>query len=415
MNYRFNLLSVCLVCLFSVSARYLVPHSVSAQGLISALTVGADRADYSGPCPVEIRLTGRLKAEAALGVVRYEFVHSNGTPSAVLQLTVNSAGVFTVEETLRQTASWNDTVFLRLFLQIPGVVGRVPMLSNPITIKGQCRDLQAAPREASITLGPATGVFRVTLNGFTCNHQAPDDLLQADGADDEVFLFTKSFLVERRANGSGVTSSGPMRRRTQTIGDTSSGRFPGRVQGGSSRILGANGGFRAGDSFPGDPREHSSNPGTDALPLLIWEGQLTRRESALVVIPMIWEWDGLYGLFQAWENAGLDQLSTVGELIADPNRTDQEPAKVAIRGEVVGQVWMNGRGPLEPSDRPIGMRQYAGDYRFRPEVLILTYDEALRLASQSQRNNGRPFQIVYADAAELGGNYTLYIQVEKLR
>jgi hypothetical protein len=39
-----------------------------------------------------------------------------------------------------------------------------------------------------------------------------------------------------------------------------------------------------------------------------------------------------------------ESIFGVGELIADPNLTDQESAKVALRGEVVGQVWMNGRG-----------------------------------------------------------------------
>jgi hypothetical protein len=152
------------------------------------------------------------------------------------------------------------------------------------------------------------------------------------------------------------------------------------------------------------------------LPQLIWEGELTRRQNAVVIIPMIWEWDGIPGLFQAWESAGLDQFSGVGELISDPNRTDQELAKVALRGEVVGQVWMKGHGlgGLEPEDRPIGMRGYSDDYRFRPEVLILTYDEALRMADQSRRKNGQAFPVVYTDAPELGGNYTLYIQVEQM-
>ena len=178
-------------------------------------------------------------------------------------------------------------------------------------------------------------------------------------------------------------------------------------------FLGGNGGFRAGDSFPTSPERHSTNPQAYALPQLIWEGELIRRQNAMVIIPMIWEWDGLYGLFQAWESATLDQFSGVGELISDPNLTDQENAKVALRGEVVGQVWMNGRGGLEPQDRPIGMRSYADDYRFRPEVLILTYDEALRMA-QSQRSSGKAFPVVYADAPELGGNYTLYIQVDQM-
>ena len=413
MNYRLSLFATTLVFLVVLSAD-LVSYRARAQAWgISNLTIQADRPNYLGQCPTTIRLTGKFEANQPFGVVPYQFIHSDGTSSAVSHLTINAKGGFTVEETLRRDASWNDTIYLRVFLPIPGRTA-LPVDSNRIMIKGQCQEVRAAPRQESITLGPASGRFRVTLNGFTCNHQTAEvnNPLLRDGADDEVFLFTKSFMVEKRAGANQVNVSPPYRRRTPVIGDTS--LFPDRTQGGSGRYMGGNGGFRAGDSFPTSPEKHSTNPQSNALPQLIWEGELTRRQNAIVIIPMIWEWDGIYGLFQAWESAGLEQFSGVGELISDPNLTNQESAKVALRGEVVGQVWMNGRGGgVEPQDRPIGMRSYSDDYRFRPEVLILTYDEALRMA-QSQRNNGKASPVVYADAPELGGDYTLYIQVEQL-
>ncbi|PYT09242.1 MAG: hypothetical protein DMF60_02950, partial [Acidobacteria bacterium] len=386
MNYRLNLFATTLVFLVVISTD-LVPHSASAQlGRISNLTIEADRPNYVGGCPTTIRLTGKFLANEPFGVVRYQFVHSDGTQSAISQLTIDRKDGFTVEETLRKEASWNDTVFLRVFLPVP-LRAPMPVDSNRIMVKGTCQEVRAAPRQATTSLGPATGRFRITLNGFTCNHQTAEvnNPLLRDGADDEVFLFTKSFLIEKRADGSGVNVSPPTRRRTPVIGDTS--LFPDRTQGGSGRYMGGNGGFRAGDSFPSSPEKRSTNPQAYGLPQLIWEGELSRRQNGIVIIPMIWEWDGIYGLFQAWESAGLDQFSGVGELISDPNLTNQESAKVALRGEVVGQVWMNGRGGgVEPQDRPIGMRSYNGDYRFRPEVLILTYDEALRMANQSQMN-----------------------------
>src|SRR6266478_3004912 len=413
MKYKLNLVAVTFGFLVALSVGS-GAHSARAQvGRISNLTIGADRPDYTGPCPTAIRLTGKLQANEPFGVVRYQFVHSDETQSAISQVTIDRKDAFTVEETVRKDASWNDTVFLRVFLPVP-LRAPMPVDSNRITIKGQCQEVRAAPRQATTSLGPGTGRFRITLNGFTCNHQTAEmnNLLLRDGSDDEVFLFTKAFLVEKRGGGSELSVSPPFRKRTQVIGDTS--LFPDRTQGGSGRYFGGDGGFRAGDSFPSSPEKHSANPQANALPQLIWEGELSRRQNGIVIIPMIWEWDGIYGLFQAWESAGLEQFSGVGELISDPNLTNQESAKVALRGEVVGQVWMNGRGGgVEPQDRPIGMRSYSDDYRFRPEVLILTYDEALRMA-QSQRNNGKASPVVYADAPELGGNYTLYIQVEQL-
>jgi len=413
MNYRLSLFfGATLVLLIILSA--LTPRSAVAQaGPISELITSADHPDYAGTCPAEIRLKGQLRSNVeTLGVVRYQFVHSDGTQGPISQITINHKGVYTLEETLRQNQSWTDTVFLRVFLPVP-LQAPVPLDSDRITIKGVCREVQAVPRQATISLGPASGHFRVTLNGFTCNHQTAElnNPVLRDGADDEVFLFTKGFLVERASSRSEGVSL-PFRKRTPVIGDTST--FTDRTQGGSGRFLGGNGGFRAGDSFPSSPDKLSTNPQAYSLPQLIWEGELTRRQNAMVIIPMIWEWDGLYGLFQAWETATLSQFSGVGELIADPNLTDQESAKVALRGEVVGQVWMNGRGGgVEPQDRPIGMRSYGDDYRFRPEVLILTYDEALRMANKS-RTSGKAHPIVCADAPELGGNYTLYLQVEQL-
>src|SRR6266478_1978210 len=212
MKYKLNLVAVTFGFLVALSVGS-GAHSARAQvGRISNLTIGADRPDYTGPCPTAIRLTGKLQANEPFGVVRYQFVHSDGTQGAISQLTINRKDAFTVEEMVRKDASWNDTVYLRLFLPVP-YGAPIPVDSNRITIKGQCREVRAVPRQESITLGPASGRFRVTLNGFTCNHQTAEvnNPLNRDGADDEVFLFTKSFLVEKRAGGSGVNVSAPFR------------------------------------------------------------------------------------------------------------------------------------------------------------------------------------------------------------
>src|SRR5258708_4728048 len=170
MNHKLNLFATTLIVLAVVTLG-LAPSSANAQaGRISELTIAADRPDYDGPCPREIKLTGKLQANEPFGVVRYQFVHSDGTQGAISQLTINRKDAFTVEEIVRKDASWNDTVYLRLFLPVPHGAP-IPVDSNRITIKGQCREVRAVPRQESITLGPASGRFRVTLNGFTCNHQ----------------------------------------------------------------------------------------------------------------------------------------------------------------------------------------------------------------------------------------------------
>ncbi len=116
MNYRLHLLATTLVFLIVLSA-WLVPHPASAQaGGISNLTIAADRPNYTGTCPTQVILTGKLQANQPFGVVRYQFVHSDGTASAVSQLNIDRKDAFTVEETLRKESSWNDTIYLRIFL-----------------------------------------------------------------------------------------------------------------------------------------------------------------------------------------------------------------------------------------------------------------------------------------------------------
>src|SRR5205823_6723435 len=146
MNYRFRLFAATLVVLLVLAAQ-LVPHFASAQAnRITNVIIEVDRQNYSGPCPMEIRLKGRLITEGPLGVIRYQFVHSDGTPSAASQLTIDHKGEFTIVETLRKNANWNDTIYL-------SVLTAVPLNSNRIPIKGECQ------RPASNSAGPARQPF----------------------------------------------------------------------------------------------------------------------------------------------------------------------------------------------------------------------------------------------------------------
>ncbi|MDQ6785505.1 MAG: hypothetical protein M3033_01615 [Acidobacteriota bacterium] len=271
--------------------------------------------------------------------------------------------------------------------------------------------------EGGKCFAPAHGRFRVTINGFTCNHPTIELVWSPDGMDDEVFVASKNFTVEKPAGDVSATVSAPWETRTYDIGDTSSGAFPQRIRGGSSRRLGANGGFRAGDSFPESPQKHSTNSQSWGLPLLLWEGILTRRQNAAVFIPTIWEWDGApYPLYALWQHVAPDALIDVGLLIENSNSVNQDSVKNSIRNDIIQRVLTNSHVTWRPVDHPIGMREYdAGEYRLRPEVFILTYDEALRMTQSSQTKNGEAFPFTYRDADSLGGgDYTLYLQVEQL-
>lgn len=266
---------------------------------------------------------------------------------------------------------------------------------------------------------PAHRRFRVTINGFTCNRQTVDLPSQyPDGMDDEVFVESKNFIFERRDGTAVASGSGGWSTRTFFYGDTAGGNFRQRTQAGSGRRLGANGGFRAGDSYPESPQKHSIDSQQNGLPLLLWEGTLTRRQNAAVFIPTIWETDSsTQPLYAPWTRTEISDNSgfVLGRLIENSNSSDQETAKSNIRNDFIQRVFVSLRDISHPLDRPIGMREYGGgDYRFRPEVFILTYDEARRMVERSQEKNGEAFPVTYRDADWLGGDYTLYLQVEQL-
>ncbi|MEO6576578.1 MAG: hypothetical protein ABIP89_22210, partial [Polyangiaceae bacterium] len=179
---------------------------------------------------------------------------------------------------------------------------------------------------------------------------------------------------------------------------------------------GANGGFRAGDSFPESPMKHSTNVQSQHLPMRAWEGTLERYKKAVVILPTIWESDMNTGLlYGPWQQQGLDSsLSAVGGLILNPMQTDQGVAKRSIQSEVLGQVSTGISIVAHVGDRPVGMQEYGGSHRFSPHVVVLTYDEAIRMIQLSAAKNGEAFPYTYTSAPALGGSYTLYLQVEQL-
>ena len=406
-----NLPCIALAFPFAVLIFCLSERTLGQETKVSAakISIAAGLLDYHGRCPVEIRLTGSITTTGA-GVVRYQFVHSSGQSGPVQQLASPRQGQYEVSESPIRTMgpdapSWNDRVVIRI-LSNPGG----PFDTAEIKYGGACDRVNAVAPTATITLGPAHARFRVTLNGFTCNSPTNDTSILGDGAGDEVYLFTKIFNVQMPETGSFPVDTAPQWTRTREYGDTSSGSFPQRIRAGSSRNLGASGGIVAGDSFPESPQKHSTDPQSQTLPQLVWEGTIARRVNAVVVIPTIWESDGrtdlLYG---RWQAQGLGaSLNNVGRLIRDPALTDQNIAKMGIRSDITGQTRISAR----IGDMPIGMMEN-GD-GLRADMLILTYDEAMRMVQLSINKNGEAFPIIYTSSSDLGGRYTLYLQVERL-
>lgn len=286
------------------------------------------------------------------------------------------------------------------------------------------RFTDAAPPDARSeelgTPGPApvrTGRFRVTINGFIAYQQTWDDALQRDGKDDEVFLLSETRLLSR-VNDILEISPLPEARSIQ-LGDIQ-GFETRRLRAGSASDLG---GIRSGDRVPVDmPWARHREPGGNGLPFIIWEGELTADRTAAMIVPTIWEWDGgdtplafiLRTLLDGWAGGG----STRGMPELPAGRPGASLLKrlseVQIGRDVVGtNVTYDASVVGWGGNRPIGMWFSAGSYMFDPWVLYLTHERALA-ASQTDYGRGRGvIEVIYEDAADLRGRYTLFVQIEQ--
>ncbi len=278
--------------------------------------------------------------------------------------------------------------------------------------------------------------YRLTINGFRVNHVTHDDLFSLDGKGDEVFLAFRVFPCQMYApdwHAKSTCERGNVQR-TGVFGDKNG--FPGaeRFMAGSSS---AAGGLRNGDTYPGpNPAERSRPLTTGDLPQVIWEGefepdlqytevitsrhdpqgtlQSVRKGSKVFVVPSIWEWDRGellddiyddwqyrawsgppgqtpdYEFFQhRWELGGANCLTTACG--PNPQRLDQT--------------------------RPIGAKPQPSTnsrwFSYEDKKLELTYESAARILSENP--SGRfSFQLTdpVIEGLELGGDYTIYLQLE---
>jgi Bacterial Ig-like domain len=266
---------------------------------------------------------------------------------------------------------------------------------------------------------PNEGKFRVTLTGFTVNHQTWDNATRLDGNDDEVYVRYDTRLVNNEATTLLASND-----RTKVMGDTNA--YPERVKAGSgsSLFFGATGGLRTGDSFPTDnPWEQSGNL-MDRPPIKLFEGTLTEGKTGVAITPTIWEWDGGTDMFTLWGNLvaenGPEIAQAVANIINGPSvpgiptygdfiKTNLEtglPALFKLSSGIVGQA----------KDRPIGLTQTEGGYNFTSKSMVLTYETAT-LATQNELGSKGPgvLAIDFQDSADIGsGQYTAYIKVERV-
>jgi hypothetical protein len=241
------------------------------------------------------------------------------------------------------------------------------------------------------TRPPAEARYRVTVTGFAVVHETFDDVLERHGARDEVYL--DAIVVD--PNGPRFYPA------TRIFGDVN--RNADHVRAGSVThvpLLGANGGLTTGDEVEGEgeplrppserPLQTNTRPGElDRLPVILWEGMLRERGAAVLIVPAIFESDHKLPPSSTWLFAELAAANA--------------PSPDAVEAAVARHM-RHPRGD-DPHDRPIGMIGVGDEYIWQPRAIVLTFESAKE----------GPLALTYKDDVALGGEYTLFVRIERLR
>jgi hypothetical protein len=259
----------------------------------------------------------------------------------------------------------------------------------------------------------ASARFRVTLNGFAVNNQSDDDILEGDGKGDEIYLRADFWEM----NKNGVATKHTLR--SATLGDVNN--QPNRKQAGSAS---SKGGLRTNDKYPTDQPWARGALQTMELPMLLWMGTLTQGEDGVAIFPTVWEWDSPNASpsENEWDKSLDTFFSTLKRhlLLQLQQRVKGTEFNMAT---ALSDNWIWGNAD---DGYGVGLRDKAGTrpiglYRLRdrpvvfaPKILPLNYDSALEATRTSPSNNGLGvFAFRYTDEQD-HGDYTLYVQVEKL-
>ncbi|MDQ6785506.1 MAG: hypothetical protein M3033_01620 [Acidobacteriota bacterium] len=393
----------------------LLPVKVAAQEgfRVTEVFLKADDARPTGKCPLTVKFNGYITANGA-GTVKYTFTRSDGATAPAYALTFEKAGTQPV------STDWTlgDASALPYYegWQAVKILSPNEMESSHETGSFVLK-CAGAPKpqpkpQPQPPLPSNHARFRVTINGFKVLRATLDDLLQRDGKGDEVFFLSRWGLTDTDIGS--IRFSGLLRSRV--MGDAT-GRSD-RVRAGSARPGALNpgmvGGFLTGDSFPNDPSVLSGSPTADRAPMLLFDGELTSSQ-VLVVVPTIWEQDGPDDLITAIGRALGPVLDNGARSVAPaPQYPGLLGRILATEGDLGTDVHV-GLGLFgDPRDRPIGMTLGRDSYVFFPQRLRFSFADANEASRTSFGYGNGVIPITYTDADALQGNYTIFVQIQRL-
>lgn len=258
---------------------------------------------------------------------------------------------------------------------------------------------------------PASGKYRVTLVGFRVNHETYDTPLETDGKGDEIRLSTS--VQQLGPNGEAVGAARTLT--TPVYGDVNN--FRSRVQAGSRSDKG---GLKTGDTYPAnaDPAVRHEEPRTDRLPLLLWQGELQTGKSGVAIAPTVWEVDsgdvltapllgGMAGsAIGLAKTAGI--IGPIASLLPGTGLLGKATTAMAgIAANIAGTVKQFG-------NRPVGTTTAGSNLQYAPQVVILTTGTAEAVLAGKAGIRPGVIEVRYHDSPGLDGDYSLYLQVERI-
>lgn len=288
--------------------------------------------------------------------------------------------------------------------------------------------------------------YRIVFLGLQCLQETKDDMLNLDGKHDEVYAGAYIARVTRDTNNAPPAPGSFVR--TKVMGDTNG--FPDRLRTGTASDAG---GIQTGDFVPSSAAV-ALQPGVattnDRFPLLVWEGELRDSSDLLVIAPVLFSWnkagEGPWNTWSGWWSTpnGSSQLRRTARLGVRTNNfgvilSEEWQNDVTLNsyiGEFYGDPMSQALNPLDPNrkrrygphftmngDRPIGLEDQnaSGSVFGVPSLFWVPFGFVLTRANLEAKlgnNNAVLYQRLFIDDkltnASLGGNYSLYIQIERL-
>ncbi len=247
---------------------------------------------------------------------------------------------------------------------------------------------EANPARTSGIVSEWSGRFNVVVTGFTVNNQTDDDPWQSDGKGDEVFVSVA--VASKSASGTTTTLF-----ESPDFGDTNG--QPGRVLAGSASSLG---GLLTGNTV--------SFNGSQVM--LLFTGTIAEKESAVLVVPTIWEVDNNRSFYGSWVTLA---SPPTGKLHSAVIETGKPALDFGFTPRSLEDLLPNSSLQIAPAmmsgvDRPVRLSPWGSGAYFYPLALTFNWLAVKHMKAGSSQS----IPVRLTDGVGKG-DYTLHLRIDR--